>query len=242
MQDSLLKQCTKCGEFKPLDCFNKSNKSKDGLRTSCRFCDKKQREENKSYYENYRKTHKQQEKAYNNSEKTKLRLKQYAQNNKEKLKRYYQEYYKNNKERIHKYQQDNLEHTNMIRRQNYKINTNRKISTSISVMLRRSLKENKASQHWEDLVPYNLQQLKEHLEKQFNENMSWSNYGSYWEIDHIIPQNTFNITSSDDLDFQICWSLLNLRPLEKLLNRQRPKDGSDISEELKQQILNQFNR
>lgn len=32
---------------------------------------------------------------------------------------------------------------------------------------------------------------------------------------------------------------MNLRPLNWLKNRQRPKDGSDISEELKQQILSQ---
>ena len=43
----------------------------------------------------------------------------------------------------------------------------------------------------------------------------------------------------DSKSFQICWSLANLRPLEKSLNRQRPKDGSDISDELKQKILGQ---
>lgn len=40
-------------------------------------------------------------------------------------------------------------------------------------------------------------------------------------------------------NFKVCWSLLNLRPLEWKANRQRPKDGSDISEELRQKILNQ---
>lgn len=49
------------------------------------------------------------------------------------------------------------------------------------------------------------------------------------------------IKSADDKDkqFQICWSLMNLRPLEKSANRNRPKDGRDISEDLKQQILGQ---
>lgn len=101
-----------------------------------------------------------------------------------------------------------------------------------------ALKRAKSGQHWEALVPYNLQQLKEHLESQFDENMNWDNYGSYWEIDHIIPQNLFNITTVEDKEFQICWSLKNLRPLEKIANRSRPKDGRDIPEELKQQILN----
>lgn len=41
----------------------------------------------------------------------------------------------------------------------------------------------------------------------------------------------------DDLDFKVCWSLANLRPLEKIANCSKPKDGSDISEELKQSTL-----
>lgn len=115
---------------------------------------------------------------------------------------------------------------------------NNKISRCISRGIYRSIKENKAERHWENLVPYTLQELKSHLEKQFTSEMNWNNYGTYWEIDHIIPQNLFSFNSSEDKEFKICWSLANLRPLEKLLNRQRPKDGSDVSEELKQQILN----
>lgn len=73
----------------------------------------------------------------------------------------------------------------------------------------------------------------------FDNNMNWGNYGEYWEIDHIIPQNLFDIVTAEDRDFRICWSLMNLRPLEKSLNRCRPKDGSDISEDLKNKILGQ---
>lgn len=108
---------------------------------------------------------------------------------------------------------------------------NFKLNRAISNGIQYSIKENKAGCHWEDLVDYNLQQLKEHLESQFDENMSWQNYGSYWEIDHIVPKNLFDIK-----DFKVCWSLVNLRPLSKIKNRKRPKDGSDINKELKQQI------
>lgn len=69
--------------------------------------------------------------------------------------------------------------------------------------------------------------------------MNWNNYGIYWEIDHIIPKSLFNFSCTEDKEFQVCWSLLNLRPLEKSLNRQRPRDGSDISESVKQKILGQ---
>ena len=114
-----------------------------------------------------------------------------------------------------------------------------RLSNAISKGMYKAIKQNKSEYHWEDLVPYNFEQLCQHLESQFTPEMNWNNFGEYWEIDHIIPQNMFSFTTHQDRDFQICWSLMNLRPLNWLENRQRPKNGSDIPEELKQQILNQ---
>jgi len=53
--------------------------------------------------------------------------------------------------------------------------------------------------------------------------MNWKNYGSYWHIDHIIPQSVYQFvnlkTKKENLDeIQKCWSLRNLRPLEKIEN------------------------
>lgn len=31
------------------------------------------------------------------------------------------------------------------------------------------------------------QQVKDHLEKQFTEGMNWSNYGTYWQVNHRVP-------------------------------------------------------
>ncbi len=39
-----------------------------------------------------------------------------------------------------------------------------------------------------------------------------------WNIDHIIPQSTFNFISMDDPEFKECWSLKNLRPLSAKQN------------------------
>lgn len=112
-----------------------------------------------------------------------------------------------------------------------------RLNDSISSGIYNSLKENKANRHWEDLVGYSLQELKEHLESQFRLEMNWNNYGSYWEIDHIIPKSQLKFESIEDKDFKICWSLANLRPLAKIENRRRPKDGSDVSDVMKQKIL-----
>lgn len=114
-----------------------------------------------------------------------------------------------------------------------------RLSRLLSVGIYQALKEDKAERHWETLVSFTLEQLKEHLESQFTPEMTWDNMGSYWEIDHIIPKGTFSFETEKDREFQICWSLMNLRPLPMRENRSCPKDGSDIPEELKLAILNQ---
>jgi len=46
----------------------------------------------------------------------------------------------------------------------------------------KALKHNKNNLKWESLVDYTFQDLIEHLESKFDENMSWDNYGNYWRI------------------------------------------------------------
>jgi hypothetical protein len=91
-----------------------------------------------------------------------------------------------------------------------------KLNNNISNCIRLALKGNKKGRSWESLVGYTLSELKEHLELHFQSGITWDNYGKgncKWEIDHIIPQSYFNITSSDCKDFKICWFLLNLQPM-----------------------------
>ncbi len=59
--------------------------------------------------------------------------------------------------------------------------------------------------------------LAKHLESKFDENMSWDNYGSYWEIDHEIEL----FRCHDVQDFELINHFTNLRPLEKNKNRMR---------------------
>ena len=68
---------------------------------------------------------------------------------------------------------------------------------------------------------YTPAQLKEHIETQFDDNMSWENYGDYWQIDHIIPQAALIYDSLTHPNFIKCWALNNLRPLEKIKNKSK---------------------
>lgn len=97
----------------------------------------------------------------------------------------------------------------------------RRLYYCMSARVRQSLKNGKGGEKWTDLVGYSVKELKIHLEKQFNDEMNWNNYGSVWEIDHIKPIATFNINSYEDNNFKECWSLKNLRPLSLYENRSR---------------------
>jgi len=81
-----VKYCSKCGQIKELDKFNKNKSFKDGLASWCKECSKK-------YFKN-------------NKEKIKKSRKEYFKNNKENRKKYQKEYRESNKENIKKYQKE----------------------------------------------------------------------------------------------------------------------------------------
>jgi hypothetical protein len=61
-----------------------------------------------------------------------------------------------------------------------------------------------------EIVGCTPQQLKEHIQLQFKDNMSWENYGYYgWHIDHIIPLSSAN--TEKEL-YKLC-HFTNLQPL-----------------------------
>lgn len=59
-------------------------------------------------------------------------------------------------------------------------------------------------------------QFKAHLESQFDKNMSWDNYGSYWSVDHIKPLAGFDLTDGEQQ--KIAFHYTNCQPLEKIEN------------------------
>lgn len=78
-------------------------------------------------------------------------------------------------------------------------------------------------------LPYTPQELKEHIEKQFEPWMTWENHGE-WHIDHIYPHSKLPYDSLEHPNFQKCWALSNLRPLSAKENRQKGDKVLDLSE------------
>jgi hypothetical protein len=65
-------------------------------------------------------------------------------------------------------------------------------------------------------LSYTMDQLIKHLENQFQEGMTWKNYGGYahcWNVDHIYPRSRLLYDSVKHPNFQKCWSLNNLQPM-----------------------------
>lgn len=219
------KRCRICNIEKSLDDFYKSKTHIDGRESYCKDCKNKRGKERyaknpdahkvvcKAYYEDHKDEHISRMIAYFNDpthpehkEKHRAGTKKYMRENRDKF-----------RDREREYKKTRMKNDPKLR-----------ISHNISTYIRISLNNNKQGQHWEDLVGYTLQDLRQHLESKFDEKMSWDNYGSYWHIDHIVGIANFNYTSYEDKAFKKCWSLENLQPLYGLDNCSK---GDRISEE-----------
>jgi hypothetical protein len=86
-----------------------------------------------------------------------------------------------------------------------------RLHSNVANLVRRGLGKNKNSKTF-DLLGYTQQQLKEHLEKQFVNGMTWDNYGK-WHIDHKIPRAALPYQVATEENFKKCWALDNLQPL-----------------------------
>ena len=109
------------------------------------------------------------------------------------------------------------------KRKYYKNSLSQNIWRSIlkSYLFRRSIKK---LDETIQLLGYSSTDLKYHIECKFDSNMSWNNYGKYWQVDHIIPVSFFK----DDSPISIVNSLSNLRPLEKNYNLSRGNKLDDV--------------
>lgn len=69
--------------------------------------------------------------------------------------------------------------------------------------------------------------LRAHLESQFKPGMSWDNYGLAWEVDHIRPCASFDLT--DSISRSLCFQKSNLQPLWTHDNRAKGDKMHHIS-------------
>lgn len=220
------KICSKCKIEKNFCEFYKNPKKENKVRSTCKKCMNK-----KSYDYSQKNKNKIKEikDKYVSKNKTKVleSKKEWFNKNPNYKKEHYlnkkdyylekkKEYYESNREKIieknKKYAKDNKELINKKNTIKYQNNPLVKIKVSLRSRLRIFLttksfsKKNKTF----DIVGCTPKVLKEHIEKQFVEGMSWDNYGFYgWHIDHIIP--LYYAKTEEDM-YKLC-HYTNLQPL-----------------------------
>lgn len=199
------KKCSKCGITKIANTqnFHKKKDSSDGFYPSCRVCkniiDKERYEKNK--------------------ETIKQRVSQRRKDNPELLKEENRKGYQ--KHRTKRLKQCKLYSQRPEVKERRKQRYQERMETDVLYRLRRIVRSrfHKVFQHKpqksRDIIGCNYTHLKEHLEKQFTEKMSWENQNTYWEIDHIIPL----ASAADEKTLLKLCHYSNLQPLEISKNR-----------------------
>lgn len=248
-KSTVLKKCSGCNSYKTVAEFYKHHGTKDGLTPKCKVCirkkSKKYRNTHKEEYKKYYKSHKEEAQEWSEKNRIKRRasFKKWYKKNSEQLKGKRSSYYKtwkyNNEDYLKEWRAKNPGKVKIYLKKGgikRKLNPKYHLSDTISRGIYHSLKNgSKAGRHWEDLVDFTVDQLKNHIEGQFESWMTWDNYGKGgWVIDHIVPIAVFNFETPEDLDFKNCWTLNNLRPLEEIENI---KKGAQLDNNFQPSLL-----
>lgn len=188
-----------------------------------RYIDK---EKNKEYQKQWRKTSKNHIKLYL----LKTKLKRSVQNKK---------WRKLNKEHLQNYREKNKEHhkksnINWIKKnklhfkkyhRNYKFNKEKtnvefKLVNRLRTRIYLACKSKKAKNNFKfnEYIGCSILDLKNHLQSKFKLGMSWKNYGK-WHVDHIRPCSSFDLSNKKDQ--QMCFHYKNLQPLWAIDNIQK---------------------
>lgn len=225
--------CSACGIYKTIDRFTKRIYStKDGSIKECYLSKCKDCKNSEERFKNPQ-----------TKEKRKITRAIYYKNNKKKIRSKGNQYYKDNREIIlsiqKDYQKNNKDKVNESKRKSerkrIKNDPSFRLRKRISAQIRDHLKRFGSSKRGKSILnflDYSIDELRIHLENQFEPWMSWNNYGVFvsktwndndqntwtWNIDHIIPQYKLPYSSMEDDNFKKCWLIDNLRPMNAKQN------------------------
>lgn len=198
----MTKECNACLQTLPLDNFTKAPHDPTKKREKCKACisiyNISYNAKNKDILNSKKRT-----KYFLERDKNLAIMKAYKQNNKEKIKIYTRNYSRNRK----------------------KIDLNFKLKCALRTRLNEAINNKyKTGSAIKDLG-CSVQELKEHLEKQFQNGMTWENWSVHgWHIDHIIPLASFDLTDKEQFlkachytNLQPLWAKDNISKKDKIL-------------------------
>lgn len=204
----LYKKCRICNEIKELTEFHKKKNTPDGHRHECKECVKDIQKKYKEAPDFKEKRKEYDKKRYDeNREQILERKKDYHIENKKDILKQKAEYRKENQDKIIKWRENNKER-NVIGQANYRKSKPHVVAwRSVLYSTLKRLDTAKAG-YTIDMLGYSATDLKNHLESQFTEGMTWENHGD-WHIDHRVPVTAF----TSDADIKEVCALSNLQPL-----------------------------
>lgn len=186
-----MKTCSRCKQEKDESDFSPDTRKEGKLLAACRDC-------------------------------IRLRQKAYNDANRDSHKEWCKSYYQNNKQackdRAKKWEEKNKDSVVSRKREYQKKKYNTSIHYRLRVILRARLNcilggKQKAGSAVRDLG-CSTEELKKHIESQWEDGMSWDNYGrgkDKWSIDHIIPISLFNLEDEEQLKKACHYT--NLKPM-----------------------------
>jgi hypothetical protein len=189
------KICNKCKEEKELCEFNKKSVSNKGVqyyKSRCKIC------------------HSEDEKI--KRDKNTEKYKTWYDKSREERNKWRSEYYRKNKEKILTQNKTYIESTRNNRKKKYNEDILFKLRHILSCRMRDllKLKSFEKRQSFNNILGCSPEFLKEYIEQNFYDGMSWDNHGQYgWHIDHIIPLSS---AKTEEEIYKLC-HYTNLQPL-----------------------------
>ena len=233
------KKCSTCQKTMPLQEFGSDRSKRDGKNSRCKECARehgraqhitngenrraavarwraKNLDKIKEYAEAHRAEAAERNRKWQEMNRTRCaeKSKRYRERHPEKIKAYSQKYWAENAGKISEYKKRYRQENPHIARQEgerRRKNPKYRIEATVRARLHRSVTKPGSCRTFEALG-YTSDELKAHIERQFQKGMSWDNYGD-WHIDHILPLSSFEYATTDDAEFKHAWALTNLRPL-----------------------------
>lgn len=269
----LTKTCSKCKLELPSACFSKDIHQKGGLSYSCKTCGidrvKKYKEENKEKMaESAKKRYdgdpdKYRLKAKKWRDRNGDKIKKRTEENKDRTKKYYEENRPKFLELNKKWYRKNIAKVRVLSKEYREKNkdkirtekaeyTKKRLGIDIQFRIRTRLRDrfNKAMQGnykngsaVQDLG-CSVDFLKQYLESQFTEGMTWENWGKghgKWQIDHIVPMSAFDLTDRQQVllachygNLQPLWFEDNERKLDKIPTWENYRDIHKTTEQFQE--------
>lgn len=218
-----MQTCNQCKKDLPLSNFY-FDKRYNNHQKKCRVCcakNKKDRwDKNPEQFRDYQRKYR-----IENRDDYNLYMKTYKEKNSEKIKEINKKCYVNGgAEKKKVYDKKRLSHTRERDRKRYKEDLQYRLKKIIRSRIRKFVSERNESSS--NILDCTLEFYLKYLEIQFDNNMSWENYGTYWNIDHIIPCATFDFTCDEQV--KICFHWTNTKPMIKSLNESKQDTINEI--------------